>query len=81
MDENSKEELENLENELAEKYPETMYKNIMSEVKVMSSEEGGYNQGHLWKLTKKTAPRHVEPPTAMRDSQGKLLTSGEEKKS
>ena len=77
-DENSKEELEKVENELAEKYSETMYKKNMSEVKAMSSEEGGYNPGHLWKLKKKLAPRHVEPPTAMRDSQGKLLTSGEE---
>ena len=77
-DETSKEELEKVDNELAEKYSETMYKKIMSEIKVMSSEDGGYNPGHLWKLKKKLSPRHMEPPTAMRDSEGKLLTSKED---
>ena len=76
-DENSKEELEKVENELAEKYSETMYKKIMSEVKVMSSEEGGYNPGHLWKLKKKLAPRHVETPTAIRPGEASHIRRGD----
>ena len=50
----------------------------MNEIKVMNSDEGGYNPGHLWKLKKKLSPRYTEPPTAMRDSNGKLLTSEED---
>ena len=52
-----------------------MYKKIMGEGKVMSSEEGGYNPGHLWKLKKKLSPRHMDPTTAMRDGEGKLPTN------
>ena len=77
-DEKSLEELEKVEDILAEQYSESMYKKIKSEIKVMSSEDGGYNPGHLWSLKKKLSPKHIEPPTAMKDSNGKLLTTEEE---
>ena len=41
----------------------------------MDNEEGGYNPGHLWKLRQKLSPRPSEPPTAMKNKEGKLLTS------
>ena len=74
-DEKSKEELENLDEKLAEMYSEKMVKTILSEVKGMSkSEEGGVNTGKLWKLKKKLMPRNHEPPTAMINKDGELLT-------
>jgi hypothetical protein len=39
------------------------------------SEEGGFNTGALWKLKKKLSPKQTEPPTAMKDSNGKILTN------
>jgi exonuclease III len=77
-DARSKEELEQVESELAEQYSETMYKKINQEIRTISGEDGGYNPGHLWQLKKKLSPSHMEPPTAMKDSKGKLLTTDEE---
>ena len=47
----------------------------MEEVKKIDCEEGGINSGHLWKLKKKLSPKCRDPPTAMMDRQGNLLTS------
>ena len=44
----------------------------------MSCEEGGFNPGKLWQLKKKLSPKHRDPPTAMRDSNGNILTYDEE---
>ena len=66
-DEASKDELEKLKDDLAEKYSESNYKKIKDEVRAMSGEEGGYNPGHLWKLKKKLVPLQSDPPTAMND--------------
>ena len=78
-DEDSKAKLESLNNELAELYSEKMVKTIMTEVKGMTKcDEGGINTGKLWKLKKKLMPRNHEPPTAMRNKDGKLLTENEE---
>ena len=55
-----------------------MYDKISNEVKSMSAEEGGYNAGKLWKLKKKLSPRFIDPPTAMKDSNGKLLTDNKD---
>ena len=52
---------------------------IMSEVKgVENSEDGGFNTSTLWKLNKKLSPRSNNPPTAMYNSDGKLLTAKED---
>ena len=77
-DEESKEALEDVEEELADIYAERMYHKIKDEIKVMNNEEGGYNPGHLWKLKQKLSPRHSETLTTMKDANGKLLTSEEE---
>ena len=42
------------------------------------SEDRGFNPGKLWKLKKKLSPKLGEPPTAMLDTKGKLLTSEED---
>ena len=36
-----------------------------------------YNSGHLWKLKQKLSPRHIEPPTGMKDATRKLLSSAD----
>ena len=72
------EELEKHEDTHAEKYSELMYNKIKHEIKVMNAEEGGYKPGHLWKLKKKLSPRQKDTPTAMKDVNGKLLTTNED---
>ena len=59
---------------MAFKYSEDMYKKIKDELKGMSCEDGGWNPGHLWKLKTKISPRPVDPPTAIENSNGILLT-------
>ena len=71
--------LEELNEELANKYSDKMSKTILSEVKgITKSDEGGLNTGKLWKLKKKLMPRNQEPPTAMINKEGKLLTDKED---
>ena len=75
-DEHSIKELENVDKELSEKDAEQMSRKIKSEVQgVDNGEEGGFNAGKLWKLKTKLAPRNNDPPTAMFNKDGKLLTS------
>lgn len=78
--EKSKAELAKVDAELAEKYSEKMYRHIKEEIEGIDSEDGGFNSGKLWKLKKKLSPNSNDPPTAMKDSGGKLLTTDEEVK-
>ena len=71
-------ELEKIDNELSDKYSQVMYNKIKKEIKVINSDVGGFNPGNLWKLKQKLAPRFKDPPTAMKDADGKLLTTDEE---
>ena len=72
-------ELEDVDKELSEKYSESMFRKIMSEVKgVENSEEGGFNTGMLWKLNTKLSPRSNDPPRATYNSDGKLLPGKED---
>ena len=71
----SQTKLEELNDELATKYSDKMSKTILEEIKGISkSDEGGINSGKLWKLKKKLMPRSQDPPTAMVNTEGKLLT-------
>ena len=70
----SKQKLADIEAEMAEKYAEDMVKKIREELKGVNSEDGGWNSGHLWKLRKKISPRPSDPPTAMENTDGVLLT-------
>ena len=44
----------------------------------IDSEDGGFNSGKLWKLKKKLTPSNYDPPTAMKDSEGNLITTENE---
>ena len=63
---------------MVKKYSEENYKIIQAELKGMNCEDGGWNPGFLWKLKKKLSPRPVDPPTAMENSDGILLTEPKE---
>ena len=76
-DEISIKELKIVEENLAEKCAETNYKHIKEELKDIECDEGGFNVGKLWKLKKKLCPYKKDPPTAMLDSCGNLVTSAE----
>ena len=76
-DKSSKDELEKIEKELGEKIAQNA-KKIEEEVGKYKCEDGGFNSGKLWNLKKHLFPRHRDPPTAMMDEEGKLLTSSEE---
>ena len=67
-DPESQKDFKQIEEEMAFKYSEDMYKKIKDELKGMSCEDGGWNPGHLWKLKTKISPRPVDPPTAMENS-------------
>ena len=74
-DEESVAKLEELNDKLANEYSDKMTKTILTEIKGMTkSDEGGLNTGKMWKLKKKLMPRNQEPPTAMENKDGELLT-------
>ena len=49
-DEESKIKLSKLERDMADEMSENMFNMISEEVKVIQTDEGGFNSGHLWKL-------------------------------
>lgn len=71
----SKQELAKVDDKLAEMCAEENFKKIKDEVKGLESEKGGLNAGKLWKLKKRLSPRGQDPPTAMSDEKGNLVTS------
>ena len=64
---NSKAELEEIENELADKYAKENYDKIKEKVGDIDCEVGGLSSGGLWNLKKDIFPKSREPPTAMKD--------------
>ena len=70
----SRKQLEELEIKMADKYSEEMANKIRKEIKGIDSEDGGWNPQNLWKLRLKLSPRPIEPPTAMENTEGVLLT-------
>ena len=73
-DHESKLESIKLEAELADKFADNIFHKIKEEIDGMNCEDGAINSGKLWKLKKKLHKKFVDPPTAMKDSRGKLLT-------
>ena len=73
-DDDSKIELGKVEAKLAEKCDKENYIKIKNELVGIESDEGGYNAGKFWKLKKKLCPKNRDPPTAMLDKQGNLVT-------
>ena len=74
-DDNSKEELRKVEEELAEKFAKENYDKINEEIEGIESDTGGTQIGKLWQLKKKLCPRSRDPPTAMIDEYGNYVTS------
>ena len=70
-DEESKNELAKVDEELANKCAEDNRQKILEEISGIESEEGGVNSGKLWRLKKKLR----DPPPAMLDHLGNLVTS------
>ena len=73
----SKKEFDKIEKELAEKCAVENRRKIIDEIAGMENCDGGVNTGRLWKLRKKLFPRTREPPTAMLDKMGNLITASE----
>ena len=74
-DDESKLELKMIENKLSELCAEDNFKKVMEEIKDIECEEGGFNMGKLWKLKKKLCPFRKDPPVAMVDKDGNIITS------
>ena len=70
-------ELVKVENKLSEMCAEENLKKIKEEVEGINCETGGVNSGNLWKLKKKLCPKSRDPPTAMKDEDGNLVTSSD----
>ena len=77
-DHESKMKLKEVEEKLADKMSEDMYKTVKEEVDKVDSETGGFNSGHLWKLKSKLRPKFNDYPTAFLNSEGKMITSEDE---
>ena len=77
-DNHSKSELKKVENKLAKLCAQTNYDNICEEISGINCNEGGVNSGKLWNLKKKLSPKCRDPPTAMMNPDGKLITSEKE---
>ena len=71
----SKKELGSVEDELAEKCAKQNYIKIREEIRDINCDEGGFNVAKFWKLKKNLCPRPQDPPTAMMDGDGNLVTS------
>ena len=63
-----------MEERLADKYAEGIFNQIKDEIKNIKHDEGGLNSGNLWRLKNKLNKKYPEPPTAMKDDTGNLLT-------
>ena len=71
----SQNKLKDIENALAEKLSEDLYGIIKSETSQINCEEGGFHSGHLWNLKNKLYKKARDPPTAILDEHGQLVTS------
>ena len=74
---NKVDELKIVEDKLAEQIDKN-YRTIQSEVgQINTQEDAGFHTGKLWTLKKKFCPRAIDPPMAMVDDTGNLVTSAE----
>ena len=72
-DSESREEMREVEENLAESY----FDKVMQATKEFDCQEGGKSSGKLWELKKQMCPRSRDPPTAMKDKDGSLVTNVE----
>ena len=73
-DHSSQKALEAVEEKLSDMCAEENLKIIKEACGKLSCETGGLNVGNLWQLKKKLRGRCNEPPTAMNDEHGNLVT-------
>ena len=72
-DTESKEKLKEVEAELADEF----FEKVKDASEDIDCEEGGTKSEKLWNLKKQMFPRSRDPPTAMKDSDGNLVTNPE----
>ena len=72
-DDVSKEEQTKVLNDIAAE-ANSNFKKVRDEIDKMKTNEGGMSEKQIWKLKKKLCPRSKDPPTAMLDGKGNLLT-------
>ena len=73
-DTESKDEMDNIEEELSEEF----FKKVKQASKDVDCAEGANMSAEIWKLKKQLFPRSRDPPTAMMDDSGNLVTNTEE---
>ena len=73
-DNKNKEEINVVLNEIADE-EEKRFNIVKDEVGKLKPNDNGMNAKSLWKLKKKLCPKVKDPPTAMLDDKGNLLTS------
>ena len=69
-DKTSVEETKNIEEQIGN----TFFEKIKDATKDIDCESGGVNSGNLWSLKKQLCPQTRNPPTAMLDPEGNLVT-------
>ena len=75
-DDESKEEISKVLEDIKDEATNNLTK-IKEELKKLKPHKGGLNVNSLWRLKKKLCPRSRDPPTAMVDGMGNLLTENE----
>ena len=73
-DQKSQDELKQIVDNLAIEAEEN-YKKVKDCLDKVKGNKGGMNPKQIWSMKKKLCPRSKDPPTAMLDSQGNLLTT------
>ena len=73
-DDQSKTELEAVTKAIADNAENNFYK-LKQQLDKIKPDSGGVNAHEMWKLRKKMCPKNRDPPTAMTDKKGNLLTS------
>ena len=73
-DDESQKELEQVKKDIANE-SQLNFNKIKDELNKIKSENGTVNSKQLWKLKKALFPKSRDPPSAMFDSEGNLLTS------
>jgi len=73
-DEESVKELENVEEMIAEQCAEDNLKIVKEACDGITCEDGGVNINKMWKMKKKLKGRYCEPPSAMLDEHGNVVT-------
>ena len=73
-DESSAKELEEVEELLAERCAEQNLKIVKEACEELTCEDGGVNVNKMWKMKKKLKGVYCEPPAAMMDEHGNVVT-------